>query len=150
MTQFASQQLRKLCTKVGIKQVFASVEHPQTNGQVEFANRVLFRCLKRRLEKAKGTWAEEVPRIVWVYHTTPQSTTRETHFNLVYGSDTLIPVEIQESSPRFQNFVVKESNEKRKVNLDLLDEFREEARIKVEALKIKVEYKHFLRLAEAA
>jgi len=37
-TQFASQQLGKLCTKVGIKEVFASVEHPQTNGQVESAN----------------------------------------------------------------------------------------------------------------
>jgi len=31
-TQFASQQLGKLCAEVGIKQVFASVEHPQTNG----------------------------------------------------------------------------------------------------------------------
>jgi len=37
-TQFASQQLGKLCTKLGIKKVFASVEHPQTNGQVESAN----------------------------------------------------------------------------------------------------------------
>jgi len=27
-TQFASQQLGKLCTEIGIKQVFASVEHP--------------------------------------------------------------------------------------------------------------------------
>jgi len=27
-TQFASQQLGKLCSKVGIKQVFTSVEHP--------------------------------------------------------------------------------------------------------------------------
>jgi len=100
-TQFASQQLGKLCSEVGIKQVFTSVEHPQTNGQVEFANKVLLRGLKRRLEKAKRTWAEEVPRIVWAYHTTPQSTTRETPFSLVYGSDEMIPVEIQESSPRF-------------------------------------------------
>ena len=68
-TQFASQQLRNLCAEVGIKQVFASVEHPQTNGQVESANRVLLRGLKRRLERAKGAWAEEVPRIVWAYHT---------------------------------------------------------------------------------
>jgi len=63
--QFASQQLGKLCSEVGIKQVFASVERPQTNRQVESANRVLLRGLKRRLEKAKGTWAEEVPIIVW-------------------------------------------------------------------------------------
>jgi len=58
----------------------------------------------------------------------------------------MIPVEIQESSPRFQNFVVEESNEERKVNLDLLDEVREEARIKAEALKRRVEYKHNSKL----
>ena len=101
--------------KLGIKQVFASVEHPQTKGQDESANRVLLRGLKRRLDKAKGTWAEEVPRIVWAYHTTPQSTTKETPFSLVYGSDAMIPVEIQDNSPRFQNFVVEESNEEKKV-----------------------------------
>jgi len=37
-TQFASQQLGKLCTKLGMKQVFTSVEHPQTNGKIEFFN----------------------------------------------------------------------------------------------------------------
>ncbi len=46
-TQFASQQLGKLCTELCIKQVFPSVEHPPTNGQVESANRVLLRGLKR-------------------------------------------------------------------------------------------------------
>ena len=133
-------------TEVGIKQVFTSVEHPQTNGQVESANRVLLRGLKRKLENAKGTWTEEVPKIVWAYHTTPQSTTRETPFSLVYGSDAMILVEIHESSPRFQSFVAEESNEERKVNLDLLDEVREEARIKAKASKRRVEYKHNSKL----
>jgi len=58
----------------------------------------------------------------------------------------MILVEIQKSSPRFQNFVAKESNEERRVNLDLLDELREEAKIKVEALKTRVEYKHNSKL----
>ena len=53
----------------------------------------------------------------------------------------MILAEIQENSPHFQNFVVEESNEERKVNFDLLDEVREEARIKAEALKMRVEYK---------
>jgi len=117
-TQFASQQLEKLCAEVGIKQVFASVEHPQTNGQVESANRVLLRGLKRRLEKAKGVWAEEVPRIVWAYHTTPQSSTMETPFSLVYGSDAMIPVEIHESLPCFLGFVVEERGKKSKPGSD--------------------------------
>jgi len=99
------------------------------NDQVESANKILLRGLKRKLEKVKGTWSEEVPRILWVYHTTPQSITKETPFSFVYGSDAMIPVEIQENTPRFQSFVVEESNEGRKVNLDLLDNVREHARI---------------------
>jgi len=63
----------------------------------------------------------------------------ETPFSLVYGSDAMIPVEIHESSPRFLGFVAEESNEERKVNLDLIDKAREEARIKAEAVKIRVE-----------
>jgi len=91
------------------------------------------------LEKAKGTWAEEVPRILWAYHTTPQSITKETPFSLVYGIDVMIPVEFHESSPRFQNFVAEKSNEGKKVNLDLLDEVREQTCIKSKALKRIVE-----------
>ena len=141
-TQFASHLLKKLCEDIGMQQVFASLEHPQTNGQLDSANRVLLRGLKRRLEKAKGSWAEEVPRIVWSYHTTEQSGTHETPFSLVYGCDAMIPVEIQESSPGFQNFVADDSNEERRMNLDLLDEVREEARVKAEAVKRRVERKY--------
>jgi len=64
----------------------------------------------------------------------------------VYGFDAMIPIEIQESSPRLHNFVAEESNDERRVNLDLLDEVREEARIKAGALKKRVEYKHKSKL----
>ena len=89
-TQFFSQKLSKLYSELEIKQVLALVEHPQTNGQVESANRVLLKGLKKRLDKAKGTWSEEVPIILWAYQTTLQSTTKETtpfnqesHVNLI-------------------------------------------------------------------
>jgi len=58
----------------------------------------------------------------------------------------MIPIEIQEISQCFQNFVAEESNEERKVNLDLLDEVREEARVKAEALKRRVENKYNSKL----
>ena len=54
----------------------------------------------------------------------------------------MIPLVIQESSPRFLNFVAEESNEERKVNLDLLDEEREETRVSAEAVKRRVEQRH--------
>jgi len=58
----------------------------------------------------------------------------------------MILVEIQGISPRFQNFVIEESNEGRKVNLDLLDEVREQARVNSEALKRRVELKQKTKL----
>ena len=42
--------------------------------------------------------------------------------------------------------MAKESNKERRVNLDLLDEIREEAHIKAEALKRRVEYKNKSKL----
>ena len=66
----------------------------------------------------------------------------EMPFSLVYGSDAMILVEIHERSPRFQSFVAEESNEEKRVNLDLLDEAREEARIKAEAVKRRVEHQY--------
>ena len=54
----------------------------------------------------------------------------------------MIPIEIHESSPRFLSFVAEESNEEKKVNLDLLDEAREEARIKAEVVKRRVEHQY--------
>jgi len=35
-----------------------------------------------------------------------------------------MPIEIQESSPQFQNFVIEESNKVRKVDLDMLMKYR--------------------------
>ena len=87
----------------------------------------------------KASLANEVPRIVWAYHTTPQSSTMETPFSLVYGSDATVPVEIHESSPRFLGFEAEEPNEESRVNLDLIVKAREEAKIKAEAVKRRVE-----------
>ena len=54
----------------------------------------------------------------------------------------MIPVETHERSSRFQNFVAEDSDEERRMNLDLLNEVREEARVKAEAVKRRVERKY--------
>ncbi|XP_027911605.1 uncharacterized protein LOC114170324 [Vigna unguiculata] len=84
--------------------VFSSMEHPQTNGQAEAANKVILRGVKRRLMAAKGEWPNEIHRVLWAYHTTPQTSTRETPFTLVYGTDAMIPVEISENTRRARTF----------------------------------------------
>jgi len=39
---------------LGVKFVTTSIEHPETNGQVESTNKFILRQLKRRLGSAKG------------------------------------------------------------------------------------------------
>jgi len=51
-TQFADKRMRELLKELNIKKNFTLVEHPLMNGQVESANMVMLRGLKRRLEEA--------------------------------------------------------------------------------------------------
>ncbi|RDY11302.1 hypothetical protein CR513_04053, partial [Mucuna pruriens] len=102
-------------------QLFTSIEHPQSNNQAKAANKVILRGPRRRLEEAKGQWAEELPHILWSYHTTPHSTTNETPFHFTFGTKAMVPVEIGEPSPRMALFEPGR-NEELRANLDLLQE----------------------------
>ncbi|XP_072071426.1 uncharacterized protein [Arachis hypogaea] len=98
--QFTDKNFKEFLSGLGIKQRFSSVEHPQSNGQVEAANKVILKGLKKRLEGKKGSWADELASVLWSYRTSLQSSTGETPFQLTYGVDAVIPVEIGEPSPR--------------------------------------------------
>jgi len=52
--QFIDKELAKLYTGLGIKHVTNSMEHPQTNGQAEVANKVILVQLRKWLDNAKG------------------------------------------------------------------------------------------------
>ncbi|RDY06989.1 hypothetical protein CR513_08961, partial [Mucuna pruriens] len=37
-------------------------------------------------------WAEELPQVLWSYHTTPHSSTNKTPFRLTFGTEAVIPI----------------------------------------------------------
>ncbi|GKC31768.1 reverse transcriptase domain-containing protein [Tanacetum coccineum] len=82
------------CEKLCIRQHFASVKHPQTNGLVERANRSLGEGIKERLAERSKNWMEELPHVLWVHHTMIKSSNGDTPFSLTYGTEVVIPVEI--------------------------------------------------------
>jgi hypothetical protein len=134
-TQFASSSVAEFCKEWGIRLSFTSVEHPQTNGQAEADNKVVLQGLKKRLEAAKRLWVEELPMVLWSYHTTPHSSTQETPFKMVYGSDAMIPIEINEPSARVLFAHMEENSINLLANLDLQKEVRARAHVKEEACK---------------
>ncbi|XP_072084471.1 uncharacterized protein [Arachis hypogaea] len=58
--QFADKEFGEFLSGLGVKQKFSSVEHPQSNGQVEAANKVILHGLKKRLDQKKQSWADEL------------------------------------------------------------------------------------------
>ncbi|GKV04877.1 hypothetical protein SLEP1_g16974 [Rubroshorea leprosula] len=98
--QFRATALRSLCNDYGIELALTSVYTPQSNGQAESANKIVLRGLKTRVLAAHSNWVDELNKVLWSCRTTPCSATGETPFNLAYGAEAVIPVEIGLPSDR--------------------------------------------------
>ena len=124
--QFDNAKFRDLCEELGIKNYCSSPAHPQSNGQAEVNIRTLKASLKTKLEDLKGKWVEYLPEVLWAYRTTQKSATRETPFVLVFGTEAVAPVEVGLKSPRIELTTAEHNDKALRLNLDLLDEKREQ------------------------
>ena len=62
--QFDSRAFCKFCSDLGIKNRYSTLAYPQTNGQAKAINKAIVNGLKKRLDGAKGRWAEELPNVL--------------------------------------------------------------------------------------
>ncbi|XP_014489934.1 uncharacterized protein LOC106752716 [Vigna radiata var. radiata] len=133
--QFIDKKLEAFYREWGIPNVTSSVEHPQTNGQAEAINKIIIQELKRRLGEAKGAWVDELPSVLWGYRCSPHGATGESPFNLTYGTDAMVPVEVGEETLRRKGNDLAANEEGLRGNLDVLQERRETAAVRAKALK---------------
>ena len=125
--QLDSQGFKSFCSSLVIKNKYSFLGNPQANGQIEVTNRTLLKIIKARLVGAKGAWLEELPSVLWAYRTTARTPTRETPFDLTYGTEAVIPVEIGLTGLRKDFFNEHNNDDQLKLNLDYLDEVRDQA-----------------------
>ncbi|GJW97829.1 reverse transcriptase domain-containing protein [Tanacetum coccineum] len=102
------------CKKLKTLQAFTSVYHPQANGQVELTNIEIVKGMEQRLGMAHQAWVDELPQVLWAHRTTPKSSNGEIPFSLVYGSESVIPIEISVETKRVQDFDSKENKKRRR------------------------------------
>lgn len=99
--QFDSDSFKQFYQCIGTKVAFASVYHPESNGAVARANRVIFSATAKTLfNLRKGKWAKELPKVVWSHNTTASRTTGFTPFKLLYGEEAMLPKEARHQSLR--------------------------------------------------
>nr|GFB72605.1 reverse transcriptase domain-containing protein [Tanacetum cinerariifolium] len=99
--QFQDNPFEDWCEKLNIKQRFASVKHPQSNGHVERENYSLGEGIKARLGGNNKIWVEEVSYVLWAHRTMIKTSNRDTLFSLTYGTEVVIP-EGESSDPKSQ------------------------------------------------
>ena len=74
---------------------------------------------------------DELPHVQWTYRTTPRKSTVETPFSMTYGSKAVILLETGFPTLKTDQLYVKENDHLLSVNLELIDERREVAMIKM-------------------
>ena len=130
--QFDNAKFRDFCAELEIKNYYSFLAHPQSNGQAEVTIRTLKTALKTKLEDHKGNWVEYLPEVLWAYRTTQKSATRETSFALAFGTKAVAPVEVGIKSPRIELALEEHNDEALRLNLELLDEKREQVQRRTE------------------
>ncbi|GJV51625.1 reverse transcriptase domain-containing protein [Tanacetum coccineum] len=127
--QFSGDPFKDWCKMLNIVQRFALVKHSQSNRLVERANRNLGEGIKARLGKGNKNWLEELPHVLWAHRMMIKSSNDDTPFSLTYGTEAVIPAEIEMPTYRTAVVNVMHNDEELRLNLDLLEERHERAAI---------------------
>ena len=83
----------------GIQHHRSSAYRSQTNGVVEAANKNSKWILRKMVETSRD-WSEKLPFALWAYHTSFRTSIGATPYSLVYGMETVLPVDIEIGSLR--------------------------------------------------
>ena len=97
---------------------------------MESTNKVLEEIMTKTVWIHRKYWEENIPKDLWAYNTTHNSTTDFTPYELVYGKQVLLPIEFQ-----VKNFGMAtelgmdliEAQKKRVEKLNELDETRQDS-----------------------
>ncbi|XP_049397428.1 uncharacterized protein LOC125861615 [Solanum stenotomum] len=86
--------MKETCERFKIAHQNSTVYWPQMNGAVEALNKNIKKIL-RKIVDSHRQWHEKLPYALLGYHTTIRTSTGATSYMLVYGSEAVIPTEME-------------------------------------------------------
>jgi hypothetical protein len=91
---FMSHQFREFVESMKIKLMNSSPYYVQANGQAKASNKVLIKIIKKRIEDSPRRWHEKLSEALWAHRTSGHGATKVIPFELVYGQEAVLPIEI--------------------------------------------------------
>ncbi|GJW29843.1 reverse transcriptase domain-containing protein [Tanacetum coccineum] len=129
-THFCNDQFAKVMLKYGVTHRLSTAYHPQTSGQVEVSNRGLKRILERTIGENRASWSDKLDNALWAFRTAFKTPIECTPYKLVYGKACHLPIELEHKAYwalKYCNFDLKTAGDHRKVQMNELNELRDQA-----------------------
>ena len=84
---FLAAIVQAVCTIMNTRRTHTTAYHPQTDGLVERFNGTLAEGLSMYVSTHQKDWDRHIPMILFAYRVSPNATTKESPFYLLYGRE---------------------------------------------------------------
>jgi hypothetical protein len=93
-SSFVSCQIHEFNESLRMKLLSSSPYYAHANGKAESSNKILIKPIKKKIEENPKRWHEVLLKALWAHRIFKHSATKVTPFELLYGQEVILPVEI--------------------------------------------------------
>jgi ribonuclease HI len=122
---FISHQFKEYAASLKIKLLSSSPYYAQANGQTESSNKILIRLIKKKIEDNPRRWHEVLLEALWAHRVSRHGATKVTPFELVFGQEAVLPIEVNLQGPRVASQDDLSPETYHRLMMDQLDEVHE-------------------------